>query len=125
MTIFYLLAAPFPIVFILMPSMAAVAASVFLFSLFRTLGSTNEHPVLCDVLEPRLRSTGLGIINLANCLAGGFATFAAGYLKADFGLVAVFSFVSALMLVAALFALWGYQKFIRCDITKGVAYAAQ
>jgi predicted MFS family arabinose efflux permease len=125
MSLFYLAAVPFPLIFVWAPGVTAVAASVFLFSLFRTMGSANEHPVLCDVVEPRLRSTAIGIANLANCLAGGAATFLAGYVKHYFGLGTVFSFISVLLLVAALLAWWGYKNSIHSDLEEGAQYFAQ
>jgi uncharacterized membrane-anchored protein YitT (DUF2179 family) len=60
-------------------------------------------PVLCEVVDPRYRATGYGIINMMNALAGGSGILIAGALrdrKIDASLP--FDFVALFILTAAI-----------------------
>jgi len=105
----YLFAAPFALTFVLRPPEALVLAAVFLFSFLRAAGSANEHPLLCEVVPPGLRSIGVGVFNFVNCLSGGVGTFLAGYAKQSWGLDGVFASISPLAAAAGLLAIWGYS----------------
>ena len=50
---------PCLLAFLGQPPLAAVSAGLFGYGLFRSLGSCNEVPVICDLLPPRLRSTAI------------------------------------------------------------------
>jgi sugar phosphate permease len=84
----------------------------------RGVGQSNENPVLCDVVEPRLRSTAIGFMNLAACFAGGLGVLVAGALKRDFGLAGVFAGISILFVVAGALLLAGYRYFLTRDVLR-------
>ena len=50
---------------------AAIAAAIAIYNLLVGMGYVNSQPLLCEVLEPRLRSTAIGLMNMASCFAGG------------------------------------------------------
>lgn len=114
----YLCAAPFLLLFLTTPGFVTASLSVFVFSVLRGVGQSNENPVLCDVVEPRLRSTAIGFMNLGACFAGGIGVLLAGALKRDFGLAGVFAGISILFVVAGLLLLAGYRYFLARDIRK-------
>jgi len=114
----YLIAAPFLLSFGGNASYLLVSASIFLYSLFVTLGQANESPLICDLLPPRLRSTAFGLWNLANCTTGGIGILATGYLKRDYGLGGIFHYLAGLVLLAACLTLIGYLVFLRRDLER-------
>jgi sugar phosphate permease len=81
---FYCISAPFRLIFLGKPALAPLAACMFLNALLRTLGQTNEGPILCEVLSPRRRSLALGMMNCCTMISGGLGVYTAGYLKSDF-----------------------------------------
>jgi predicted MFS family arabinose efflux permease len=97
----YLVAAPCLWAFLARPSVGLVSAAIFGYSLVRSVASSNEHPIVCTLLEPNLRSSAIGLMNTVNCLAGGTGVLIAGALKRDFGLAGVFAGVSSVVLMAA------------------------
>ena len=120
----YLCAAPFLLLFLIQPGFAVASLSVFLFSMLRGTGQANENPVLCDVVEPRLRSTAIGFMNLGACFAGGIGVLLAGALKRDFGLSGVFAGISILFVIAGLLLLAGYHFFLARDVRRQEEAAA-
>ena len=62
-------------------------------------------PVLCEIAEPELRSTGYGIFNFAACITGGAAAALAGFLKEAFGLSAAFQVAALLLLLSVVWLL--------------------
>jgi predicted MFS family arabinose efflux permease len=125
MCICYFLAAPFLLAFFVRAEYGLLSLSIFGYSLFRSLGSSNECPIICDVLEPRLRSTALGLMNTLNTFAGGVGIMLAGLLKSEYGLGGIFSGVSALICVSAAIALAGYLFFLRGDLQRRSIAAAE
>ncbi|MCC6585839.1 MAG: MFS transporter [Bryobacterales bacterium] len=117
-TICYWLAAPFLLAFLYEPRLAILNASIFCFSLFGRTGSTNETPLLCDLLAPKLRSTAIGLMNAANCFAGGLGVILAGVFKSTFGLGGVFGGISALMVAGAILTTLGYAVFLKRDLAR-------
>lgn len=115
---FYLLAAPFLLIFLGKPALLPLTACIFISSLLRTLGQANEGPILCDVLTPRRRALALGIMSCCTMTSGGFGVFAAGYLKQDFGLGGVFAGVSGIIFLAGLLALYGALRLYPRDLAK-------
>jgi predicted MFS family arabinose efflux permease len=107
---------PFLAVFAGNPSFEMVSVAILLFAFFRSLGSTNDTVILCDVLPGRFWSTGVGVANASNCVAGGIGVLLTGYLKADFGLGGVFAAQSVTVTAAAILVFWGYRKFLRKDL---------
>jgi predicted MFS family arabinose efflux permease len=114
----YFCATPCLLAFLGKPALLLVSASLFLYGLFRALGSCNESPIMCDLLNPQLRSTAIGLTNTTNTLAGGTGIFIAALLKKDFGLAGVFGGCSALLLISAVLVLAGYRFFIRKDLAR-------
>lgn len=101
MTICYLLCAPCLLVFLSGAGMAVITAGIMLFSLMRSIATSNETAALCDMIPGSDRATAQSLMNALNTLAGGIGVFVAGYLKADWGLSGVFSGVGILVLIAA------------------------
>jgi predicted MFS family arabinose efflux permease len=104
----YFGSAPLLLGFLGHPAYALVSVFIAGFAFLRALGSTTEPTVACDLLDARLRSTALALMNTANCLAGGIGVLIAGFLKSRFGLGGVFAGVSVIMFVAAGLVLAGY-----------------
>lgn len=115
----FALSAPALILFLWSPPLAVVAACILWFGLMRAAGSANENPILCDLLDPARRSTAIGVMNGTNCLAGGIGVFAAGALKAAYGLETAFAGISVLMLGASALLLFGFLFIIERDIGRG------
>ena len=111
-------ASPFLLSFIWSKSFLLVSSSTFCFELFATMAASAEHPILCDVLDPRLRSTAIGCMNTANCLAGGTGILLAGVFKHDLGLGTIFGCASSVILLAALLVLVGYVFLIDHDLER-------
>jgi predicted MFS family arabinose efflux permease len=121
-TICFLISAPFLLAFLGRPQLAALNACIFLFSFCGRAGTTNEMPLLCDLLPARLRSTAIGLMNAANCFAGGIGVLLAGYLKSSYGPAGIFGGISAIMLAAALLTGLGYTFFLRRDLLRTEAW---
>ena len=115
------LSAPALILFLWRPAFAVLAVCIFFFGLMRAAVVANENPMLCDLLEPRKRSTAIGLMNATNCLAGGIGIFAAGLLKTSYGLNTAFAGISVLMLCAASLTITGYLIFLERDLARGTA----
>jgi predicted MFS family arabinose efflux permease len=116
LSISYWLSAPCLLMFVFSRSYWLVSASLFLFALLRSAGTANEHPTVCDVLPEARRSTAVGLMNSANCFAGGLGVMAAGYFKSQIGLAGVMSSVSLLIVAAAVITQIGYRTYIRKDL---------
>jgi predicted MFS family arabinose efflux permease len=109
----YFCAAPFLAAFVFRPGFAVASLCIFAYSLLRSIGSCNEHPILCDVLRNDLRATAIGLMNSLSCTAGGIGVLAAGYLKRDWGLAGVFGGVSLLVFSAGIVVLVAYGLLVR------------
>ncbi|MEO7652804.1 MAG: MFS transporter [Bryobacteraceae bacterium] len=116
--IWYFASTPFLLAFFIAPGYPVLIACISIFYLMRALGSTNETPILCDVIPPHQRSTAIGIFNTTQTLAGGIGIMVAGALKQSVGLSGVFGGISVLMLAAAFTTLVGYRYFIRKDLDR-------
>lgn len=121
----YLAAAPFLLVFLGRPGLKRASAGIFCFSFFRGVGQSNENPVLCDVVPPRLRSTAIGFMNTGACIAGGAGVMVTGLLKASLGLAGVFAAVGGLFVLAAGLLLIGYLFFLERDIRRQLLAAGE
>lgn len=122
-TIFYLMSAPFLLMFLAQPGLAALNSGIFLFSFFSKVSSNNQTPLLCDLLAPQLRSTAIGVMNAANCFAGGIGIMIAGVLKSGYGLAGVFGGISGIMLICAALTAIGYLFFLGKDLARRGAEA--
>ena len=114
----YAIAAPFLLMFLVEPQLALLNVCIFCFSFFQRMAACNETPLLCDLLAPHYRSTAIGMMNAANCLAGGVGIMLAGYLKATYGLAGIFGGISGLMIVGAALTAVGYWRFLSRDLAE-------
>ena len=117
----YLLAAPFLLLFLGTPAFAVVAAGITAFSFFRGVGQANDHPTLCEIVPPNLRSTAIGLMNACATASGGCGVFLAGYLKREVGLGAVFAGIAGAFLLAGAIMLFSYHRFARRDFERADA----
>ena len=121
--IFYLVGAPFLLLFLGRPAFPVVAAGIAAFSFLRGLGQANDNPTQCEVVPPQFRATGVGIMNAVSTAAGGCGVLVAGYLKRAVGLDTIFASVSGLFFLAGLVLLLGYRFFMRTDIAQAQSAA--
>jgi MFS family permease len=78
-------------------------ACVMLYGVTRTFTDGNLMPILCLVVNPRYRATGMGVLNLFANLMGGLAIYAGGALRdAKVNVNHVFQFAAAGLLLSAL-----------------------
>jgi len=117
-TICYALSAPFLLAFLFQPQLAVLNTCIFLFSFISRVGLTNETPLLCDLLAPRLRSTAIGLMNALNCFAGGIGIMTAGVLKSAYGLGGIFGGISGIMLIGSVLTAIGYKFFLARDLAR-------
>ena len=121
--IFYLVGAPFLLLFLGRPAFPIVAAGIAAFSFLRGLGQANDNPTQCEVVPPQFRATGVGIMNAVSTAAGGCGVLVAGYLKRAVGLDTIFASVSGIFLLAGLVLVLGYRFFMRTDIARAQSAA--
>ncbi|MCC7498941.1 MAG: MFS transporter [Bryobacterales bacterium] len=119
----YTASMPFLMSFVWSNSVLFISLSLFLFNLFLSMGSSNNTPLVCDLLEPGMWSTAVGVANLMNCLMGGSGIFFAGLFKQELGLRWVFAGVTGTVMVAALALVTGYFVFLEKDLAKRKAAA--
>ncbi len=101
MSLCYLLCAPCLLVFLTGRGMLVVGCGVVAFFFLRSVAASNETAALCDLIDARDRATAQSLMNTLNTLTGGAGVFAAGYLKADWGLSGVFAGAGLLVVMAA------------------------
>ena len=112
----YFCAAPFLLVFAFPVGPAWLSASILIFSLFRGLGSSTDQVMVCEILPPHLRATGLGLQNAINTAIGAFGVFLAGYLLRHFTLAQMFACLSIPIAVGASLNYVGYRWFLARDL---------
>jgi len=78
---------------------------LILFGLGRGFFDCNLMPVLCQIVSPKLRATGYGILNFASCIAGGVMAAAAGAVKNAIGLGGALEISAVMLLIAAVLLL--------------------
>lgn len=61
--------------------LAVAIAGLSLFGMMRSFSDANLMPVLCQVVDPRFRGTGYGLLNLCACVVGGLAILWGGRLR--------------------------------------------
>lgn len=101
-------AAPFLLTFFWSTSLGPINTAIFLYSLIKNVGESNECPIICELAGPRLSSTALGILNMANCAAGGVGILWAGFILHTYGLGPAFGSLSVTITLAGLVVLVGY-----------------
>lgn len=78
-------------------------AGLMVYGLARGFSDANMMPILCQVVDPRYRATGYGIMNCFSCITGGVMIYAGGLLKdrqVDLG--TVFQYAAAGLVLAAI-----------------------
>lgn len=83
-----------------------------IFGLARGFSSANQMPILCQVIDPRCRATGYGVMNALACVMGGVMIYATGILK-DVGveLTAVFQIATLFAMLAGCMLLFAKPKY--------------
>jgi predicted MFS family arabinose efflux permease len=122
---FYLISAPFLLLFLGRPEFVVVAAGIAAFSFFRGLGQANDNATQCEIVPAQFRSTGVGFMNAVSTASGGCGVLIAGYLKRGIGLEAVFAGISIGFVIAGVVLLVFYRFFVRHDIARAQQFAAQ
>ena len=82
-------------------------ACVMLYGVTRPFTDGNLMPILCMVVDPRYRATGMGVLNLFACAIGGMTIYVGGVLRdahVDVGRVFQFSGIGLLVCAALMFA---------------------
>lgn len=120
---FYLIAAPFLLLFLGRPEFTIVAAGISAFSFLRGLGQANDNATQCEIVPPQFRSTGVGFMNAIATASGGCGVLMAGFLKREVGLNAVFAGISVAFIIAGIVLLTFYRLFMRKDIARAQAFA--
>jgi MFS family permease len=115
---FMALAAPWPLLFSWGTSLSVALISVALFGLCRSLGECNWHPVMYELVSPRMRSTATGMANSFNCLMGGIGALVGGYYQKTLGLQGLFGMVSGLVLISVTAMTITYFVFLPRDLKR-------
>ncbi len=110
------LSSPFLLSFVWSKNYAWISFSIFFYQFLAAMSGSAEHPIVCDVLDARLRSTAIGCMNTVNSFAGGAGILLAGYFKHEFGLSAIFAAASGIVLFAAILLLACYRLFLERDL---------
>jgi MFS family permease len=100
-----LLASPFLFLLGNADTRLMLVTALVVFGVGRGFYDCNTMPVLCQVANDDLRSTGYGIFNFAGCLAGGVVAALAGALKNVIGLAAAFQIAAAILCLSAVLLL--------------------
>ena len=115
---FFCASAPFLLVFLFHPDLRLLAGCIFAFSLLRTLGQSNESPVMCDLFPKHRRAIAFGVMNCGTMTAGGAGVLAAGVFKSQFGLGGIFAAVSAAVFISGVLVLAGAKWFYDSDMLR-------
>ena len=105
---------------------ASVLVAVACFKLARTLGESNWHPIMYDVVAPHMRSTATGVTNAFNCAMGGLGTWLIGFLaeKNLLDLQGAIGLVSVLLGAAVLILVLARAVFLENDLARNAEGAA-
>jgi MFS transporter, Spinster family, sphingosine-1-phosphate transporter len=122
--LFYLVAAPFLLLFLGRPEFVIVAAGISAFSFLRGLGQANDTAIQCEIVPAQFRSTGVGIMNAVATAAGGCGVLMTGFLKRSIGLDGIFAGISVGFVIAGVILLTCHRFFVRADIARAQAAAA-
>jgi sugar phosphate permease len=110
--------APFLFFFMGAPTFALIATLLVLSSIIRAIGLPSEHPLICEVIPARYRSTAIGIFNTCGTAAGGLGVLLAGIFKQDLGLNVIFGASSFVYVIAGLLLLLAYRFFVGNDMVR-------
>jgi predicted MFS family arabinose efflux permease len=112
----YLISVPFLASFLWLKHFELIATALFLFFFFRSLAQASANALICDVLTPDSRSTGVGLMNMLNCFAGGTGILIVGFLKNAYGLTGLFAGISIIVLVVAVALFTWSMTFLGRDL---------
>ncbi len=116
--VFYALAAPLLLMFLLRPAVGILGFAILAHGFLRAVGSANELPLLCELLPPNRRGTAMGLMNAMNTFIGGSGVFISGLLMGHFGLTQIFIGLAGVVLVASVIALIGYRWILPMDLAR-------
>lgn len=97
----FLVAGPFLFLTGVASTVPVFIAALVLFGVGRGLYDCNVMPVVCEVVDARLRATAYGILNSIGCIAGGVMAATAGALKSSAGLGGALEVSGVLLVVCA------------------------
>ncbi len=120
----FIVSAPFLFFFMGSPTFTVVAIMMVLSSIIRAIGLPSEHPIICEVVPTRYRSTAIGILNTCGSAAGGLGVLLAGVFKKDLGLNMIFGASSFLYVLAGLMMLLAYWIFMGRDMARSESVEA-
>jgi MFS family permease len=88
------------------PSLAVAVLFLVLYGIGFGFFDTNNMPILCQIVSPRLRATGYGLMNMVSVIVGGFAVKQVGVMR-DSGSPpsAIFSICALAAALAVVFVL--------------------
>jgi MFS family permease len=86
-----------------------------LFGLCRGMYDANIYATLFDVIEPRYRATGAGLMSMFAFLSGALSPFLLGYLKPTLGLSNGISFMAIAYLFSGLCIFTAIRWFLKKD----------
>jgi predicted MFS family arabinose efflux permease len=121
----YVAAVPWLFTFLGSARFGEVAATMFAFAFFRALGEANAKPLMLEVLGPRFWSTGVGLSNMTNSIAGGAGVLLSGGLKQSVGLKAIFAGISMTVVLAAGLLILGWLRYLDRDLERGTKLASK
>jgi fucose permease len=86
--------------------LALAICCLIVFGVAKGFADANIMPILCQIVDPRYRATGYGVMNFMGCIVGGLMTLAAGAVNdATSDLTIVFQCAAVVVVVAVLLML--------------------
>ena len=110
------IAAPFILVFVTHGSIALISACLFIASIFRAVGSTNDQVLVCEILPPNLRATGIGLMNGLNIACGAVGVQLTALLLHRLTLSTMFASTAFFYLCSAAVTFVGYRRYLQRDL---------
>ena len=114
----FIISAPFLFFFMGAPTFAFIAVMMVMSSIIRAIGLPSEHPLICEVIPARYRSTAIGIFNTCGSAAGGVGVLLSGVFKKELGLNVIFGASSFIYVIAGILMLIAYWFFLGHDMTR-------
>ncbi len=115
-SICFTIGAPFILIFATGAGIAVISCGLFIASIFRAVGSTNDQVLVCEILPPSLRATGIGLMNGINIACGSVGVLLAGVLLKRLSLSTMFASTAFFYLCSAAATFIGYRKFLQRDL---------
>ncbi len=87
-------------------TLLSAVAGMIVYGLGRGFSDTSAMPILCQIVDPRYRATGYGLLNLFGTLVGGVMIYAGGVLRdAQVDLAMIFRLSAVGLIIAGLILL--------------------